>query len=242
MGHISKLRNIHRPNLARPSSGCPHLFSTTAAHHATRLATNARSASTSKLAQELQATHKDWTVEDRKQVLWSDESKINHLGSDGVQWAWRLPGEKLTEWLTKPTAHSGGGSLMVWGSIGGDGAGFLTNLDVNMPKELYVEVLKHDLMDTLEYYGKEVGNILFQRDNAPSDKAGLTGNWPSDHGFEVLKWPSYSPDLNSIENLWSHLKRELGSYDQPPRGILEWWDRAHEKWEEIGPQVWQYLI
>ena len=27
--------------------------------------------------------HKDWTVEDWKRVIWSDESKINCLGSDG---------------------------------------------------------------------------------------------------------------------------------------------------------------
>ena len=30
--------------------------------------------------------HKDWTVEDWKKVVWSDETKINHLGSDGCKW------------------------------------------------------------------------------------------------------------------------------------------------------------
>jgi transposase len=81
-------------------------------------------------------------------------------------------------------------------------------------------------MQTLEYYGKEVGNIIFQHDNAPSHKAGLTRNWFIDNRVEVLTWPSYSPDLNPIENLWSHLNRELGTYDQPPSGILELWERV----------------
>jgi len=27
--------------------------------------------------------HQDWTVEDWKTVVWSDETKINRLGSDG---------------------------------------------------------------------------------------------------------------------------------------------------------------
>ena len=27
--------------------------------------------------------HRDWTLEDWKKVVWSDETKVNHLGSDG---------------------------------------------------------------------------------------------------------------------------------------------------------------
>ena len=30
--------------------------------------------------------HKDWTIEDWKKAIWSDETKINHLGSDGHKW------------------------------------------------------------------------------------------------------------------------------------------------------------
>jgi hypothetical protein len=45
--------------------------------------------------------------------------------------------------------------------MGWDGVGFLTKLDVNMTKELYVEVLKDELMDTLEYYGKKWGIVSF---------------------------------------------------------------------------------
>ena len=30
--------------------------------------------------------HKDWTVEDWKGVVWSDETKINCLGSDECKW------------------------------------------------------------------------------------------------------------------------------------------------------------
>ena len=30
--------------------------------------------------------HKDWTVEDWKRVIWSDETKINKFGSDGRKW------------------------------------------------------------------------------------------------------------------------------------------------------------
>ena len=40
--------------------------------------------------------HKYWTLDDWKRVIWSDETKINCLGSDGRKWVWRKAGG--TEW------------------------------------------------------------------------------------------------------------------------------------------------
>ena len=34
-------------------------------------------------------THENWTVEDWKRVLWSDETKINRIGSDGNEYVWK---------------------------------------------------------------------------------------------------------------------------------------------------------
>ena len=33
--------------------------------------------------------HENWTVEDWKRVLWSDETKINFIGSDGKVYVWK---------------------------------------------------------------------------------------------------------------------------------------------------------
>ena len=63
-------------------------------------------------------SHQDWTVEDWKVVLWSDETKINRLGSDGRKWVWKLPGENLNDRLVEGTLKFGGGSLMMWGCMG----------------------------------------------------------------------------------------------------------------------------
>ena len=52
--------------------------------------------------------HKDWTVEGRKEVIFSQETKTNRLGSDGRKWAHRLPGEGLTSRLVHDTLKFGG--------------------------------------------------------------------------------------------------------------------------------------
>ncbi|KAJ8501832.1 hypothetical protein ONZ51_g375 [Trametes cubensis] len=58
---------------------------------------------------------KDWTVEDWKRVVWSDETKINRIGSDGRKWVWKKKGEGLSDWMVEGMLKFGGGSLIFWG-------------------------------------------------------------------------------------------------------------------------------
>ena len=39
--------------------------------------------------------HLNWTAEQWSQVIFSDESKFNLVGSDGKQYCWRRPGEEF---------------------------------------------------------------------------------------------------------------------------------------------------
>ncbi len=51
-------------------------------------------------------------------VLWSDETKINLFGSDGVKRVWRQPGEECKEKCVLPTVKHDGES--VWGCAAGE--------------------------------------------------------------------------------------------------------------------------
>ncbi len=50
-------------------------------------------------------------------VLWSDETKINVCGSDGVKRVWRQLGEEYKDKCVLPTVKPGVGSVMVWGCM-----------------------------------------------------------------------------------------------------------------------------
>ena len=186
--------------------------------------------------------HQHWTVDDWKKVVWSDETKINRLGSDGRKWVWKKGGEDLSQRLVQGTVNFGGGSLMVWGCMLWEGPGYACRIDGRMDAELYSQILEEDLQASINYYGKTAGDVFFQQDNDSKHTSQKAKDWFSDHGYKVLSWPAQSPDLNPIEHLWDHLKRKLGEYEVAPNGMLELWERVEEEWNKIEAKVCQNLI
>ena len=111
--------------------------------------------------------HKDWTIEDWKKVIWSDETKINRLGSDGRKYTWKEKGEGLSDRLVEGTIKFGGGNLMMWGCMTWEGIGYSTRIEGKMDADLYCDILREELQQTLEYYDLEAEEVIFQQDNDP---------------------------------------------------------------------------
>ena len=121
--------------------------------------------------------HKDWTIEDWKKVIWFDETKINCLGSDGWKWVWKKQGEGLSDRLVQGTLKFGGGSLMLWGCMTWEGVGFATKINGRMDDDLYLQILKDELQQTMQYYGFNPPDTIFQQDNDPKHTCKKVKEW-----------------------------------------------------------------
>jgi hypothetical protein len=186
--------------------------------------------------------HQEYTLEDWKRVVWSDETKINRLGSDGRKWLWKEVGEGLTDRQVEGTLKFGGGNVMMWGCMLWEGIGYATRIEGRMDAELYCSILEDELQQSLDFYHKTAADIIFQQDNDPKHTSKLAQKWFRDHDYTVMKWPAQSPDINPIEHLWWHLKRRLAEYETPPGGLEELWRRCQVEWEKIPKEVCQNLI
>ncbi|KAK3536400.1 hypothetical protein QTP86_008888 [Hemibagrus guttatus] len=104
-------------------------------------------------------------------VLWSDETKINLFGSDGVKRVWRQPGEEYEDKCVLPTVKHGGGSVMVWGCMSAAGTGELQFIEGTMNANMYCDILKQSMIPSLWRLGRRA---VFQHDNDPKHTSKAT--------------------------------------------------------------------
>lgn len=84
--------------------------------------------------------------------------------------------------------------------------------------------------------------FIFQDDNARPHRARIIHAFLEEQGIEHLDWPSKSPDLSPIENLWKVLRAKVCERLRPHHRLDDLPQLLHEAWERIPQQLVRRLI
>ena len=128
---------------------------------------------------------------------------------------------------------------MLWGCVASTGTGNLVKVEGRMDSNQYQQILETNVQESVAKLKLRRGWI-FQQDNDPKHCSKSTNAFMQRNKYNVLEWPSQSPDLNIIENLWCHLKRAV--HARKPSNLNELEMFCKEEWSKIPSATIQTLI
>ncbi|GFW29121.1 transposable element Tcb2 transposase [Trichonephila clavipes] len=178
--------------------------------------------------------HHNWTEQDWACVLFSDESRFSLSLDCRRQLIWRegycLSSRKYPGKDRYPTC-----SIMVWTGIMINGR---TRLHVvangTMTGQRYIDevLLPHVCL----FRGAIGDKFVFMDDNATCHRTLAVQDCLDSEGIQRLVWPARSPDLNSIENVWDALGRQVVGRNYPPinkNTLISCWIMLCKVWYDV---------
>lgn len=157
-------------------------------------------------------------------VIFTDEASI-WIGFKGKRWV-NLNIDDYNYTVKHPT------KIHIWGSISKNFERKIFIFTEILTAEKYLEILKTQL--------KDYKNYILQDDNDPKHRSKIVTNWKKENNVEYIDWPSNSPDINPIENVWALLKHKIKKINV--KNITELKEIILKCWNEIDASHIQNII
>jgi len=108
-----------------------------------------------------------------------------------------------------------------------------------MDAKMYHRMLSTQVKPSLNLLFPQADGV-FQQDNDPKHTAKINKRYLVNQGINTMVWPSQSPDLNPIENLWSILDDKLKFRNCQNEEQL--FDALKRGWEALDPVLLTSLV
>ncbi|CAF4254431.1 unnamed protein product, partial [Rotaria sordida] len=143
---------------------------------------------------------KDHKNDDFTHTIFTDESSFQLFRNTVRRWT-KTPNNELK---VVPKNRQ---KVHVWGAISMKGVLSCHTFRCNLDGPYYVYILKNYLLPAVRRQFRRHWRL--QQDNDPKHTSNICQQFIDKNIPQLLEWPSNSPDVNPVENLWSIVKRNV---------------------------------
>jgi len=161
-----------------------------------------------------------------KMILFSDETYINKMSNGQFRWHNKNDINDVDFVVKHPL------KINIWGCIKFNGPNRIHIFEGIMDAEKYMEILNSNIVKN--------NDIIYQDDNDPRHRSYLIKEWKKECNITEYNWPSNSPDLNPMENIWNMLKIKVNKVEN--KTINDLIKCTEDKWNEIDKEVINNII
>lgn len=169
--------------------------------------------------------------DDWSRTIFSDETVLQLFGNTIRHWC------KDTQSNVKRIPKNRQ-KVLVWGAFSLKGKLPCHSFREIMDGPYYVNILQKHLIPIATTQFRR--HWRFQQDNDPKHTSRTAKQFLDKHVPETINWPSNSPDVNPMENLWAILKRRVEK--RRPRNLEELEKFFHEEWQREDSSVINHLV
>ena len=183
-----------------------------------------------------------WSIAEWNKVAFTDEASFTLRPLKNYVRVWRCEGTRYESRNMVSTFKSGFVSLSVWGQFSSRGRRALVRIDETLNKDKYINILKEHVIPFKNQFNSGNNEFKYQHDGCGPHRARKVAAFLEANNVQVLPWPSQSPELNPIENVWAIMKcrlREIGTY---PTTVDESYQNLCEIWDNLPSEYFTSLV
>ena len=152
----------------------------------------------------------NWDKQQWRSVVWADESQFQVTGNN-PRYCYRHKDQDAYDPKFCIGTSAQPSRQMAWGCFSYSGVGRLVFLEKgSITGVKYKDLLEENLQASFGQMGTTSRRVIFVHDGAPVHTSKVVKQYLADRHIEMLEfWPSSSPDINPIENIWGYIKKKL---------------------------------
>ena len=126
----------------------------------------------------------NWTINNWKRVIFSDETKVNRFNSNGRSWCWIEDGDCIRPQHVHHTVKHDGGSVMIQECMMAFGSGAWYKIEGRVDRQLYNSISKNFLWSIIIHnYNMDPSGLIFQHVNDPKHMSKIVQEWLASQPF-----------------------------------------------------------